>query len=189
MAMGTATAGALAAAVLALTLASVHAIPPKTSQQKHAAHAASATATVLANGDTGLAGKALAKCDRSTVNDPKFPTTGWRRQDLCTAEDADHGSHFVCVNMPSDFWVNTGQASSAADAKTNWPQPGPWCICMWAYANYLEQSPSFADDVICDATNEWVLDKYDKTVPQQCAALMSLCKKCKLASASCPTDC
>jgi len=114
------------------------------------------------------------------VSDPKFSTTGWRRTDYCSAEDSDHGSHFVCVNMPSDFWVKTGQASSMADAKENWPKPGPWCICMWAYASYLTKEPSFADDVICDATNEWVLEKYDKSVASQCAALMSLCKKCSL---------
>lgn len=56
---------------------------------------------------------------------------GWMREDLCTAGSADAGSHYVCVNMPSDFWVKTGQATSAADAAANWPKPGPWCICMW----------------------------------------------------------
>jgi len=29
------------------------------------------------------------------------------------------------------------QASSMTDAQENWPKPGPWCICMWAYASYL----------------------------------------------------
>ena len=60
---------------------------------------------------------------------------------------------------------------------------------MWAYADYLSKEPAFADDVICDATNEWVLAKYDKKVATQCAALMSLCKHCNLASSVCPTDC
>ena len=52
---------------------------------------------------------ALKRLCRSTVVDAKYPTTGWRRTDYCSAEDSDHGSHFVCVNMPSDFWVKTGQ--------------------------------------------------------------------------------
>jgi hypothetical protein len=75
------------------------------------------------------------------------------------------------------------------DAEDNWPKPGPWCICMWAYANYLAKEPTFSSDVVCDATNEWVLDKYDKSTPVQCKALLSLCKKCNLVSEHCPTDC
>ena len=31
------------------------------------------------------------------------------------------------------------QASSITDAQENWPKPGPWCICMWAYASYLSK--------------------------------------------------
>ena len=62
---------------------------------------------------------------------------GWKRQDLCTAESSDAGSHFVCVDMPSDFWVNTGQASSQEEADSQWPKPGPWCICMWYARTHL----------------------------------------------------
>jgi hypothetical protein len=117
--------------------------------------------TTLSQSDLSVSGAALAKCDRSTIADPKYPTTGpfvqrrekctklstfnsihvlkphpvsilflerimpcrlerimpsrptpagWMREDLCTASSSDSGSHFVCVNMPSDFWVKTGQA-------------------------------------------------------------------------------
>ena len=176
-----------AAAVLIASLFATHAVAH--SLTAHAKHEQHRHTELAADGSTALSGKALAKCDRSGVHDPKFPTTGWRRGDMCTAESSDAGSHFVCVNMPNDFWVNTGQASSAADAAANWPKPGPWCICMWAYADYLSKEPAFADDVICDATKEWVLAKYDKKVATQCAALMSLCKHCNLASSVCPTDC
>mmetsp|Transcript_31549 Transcript_31549/g.100918 ORF Transcript_31549/g.100918 Transcript_31549/m.100918 type:complete len:92 (+) Transcript_31549:234-509(+) len=91
--------------------------------------------------------------------------------------------------MPSDFWVKTGQASSPQDAAENWPKPGPWCICMWAYASYLTQESSFQQDLICDATNQWVLHKYDKSVPSQCKALMSICKQCGLSDPVCPASC
>jgi len=96
---------------------------------------------------------------------------GWKKKDLCTAEAADTGSHFVCVNLPTDFWVKTGQAKDEADAEKNWPKSGPWCICMWAYANYLRQEPDFVDEVKCDATNSWVLQKYNKGITSQCNAL------------------
>eukprot|EP00960_Hanusia_phi_P030443 748628-Hanusia_phi.AAC.1 len=159
--------------------------------------------------DKNVANQALAKCDRSKVNDPKFPTTGWRRQDLCTAEDEDHGSHFVCVDMPSDFWVKTGQAClperlhrhktlqrtgrslghgasvcgedapefllhSPPQCPPPPPPPPPLPVLIAqcrAYASYLNQENSFQQNLICDATNQWVLHKYDKTVPSQCRAL------------------
>ena len=53
-------------------------------------------------------------------------------------------------------------------------------VLLLRYLLLLPQEPSFSEDVICDATNEWVLHKYDKSVASQCKALMSLCKKCSL---------
>ena len=70
-------------------------------------------------------GAPLAKCDRAAhfiahpeQTDDKYPTTGYYRNDECTASAADAGAHFVCVKMPSattskgdiysTFWTETG---------------------------------------------------------------------------------
>ncbi len=34
------------------------------------------SSTILAGGDLAVTGAALAKCDRSTIVDPQYPTTG-----------------------------------------------------------------------------------------------------------------
>merc|ERR1719387_1829366 len=95
-------------------------------------------------------GAKLAKCDRVAYflanpeqTDRKYPTTGYFRNNECTASRSDAGAHFVCVLMPnattsagdtySTFWTETGQAASPEIA-AGWPKPGPWCICMWAFA-------------------------------------------------------
>ncbi|GAB5370510.1 hypothetical protein AAMO2058_001499400 [Amorphochlora amoebiformis] len=110
-------------------------------------------------------GTLLAKCDRSAVHDPRYPTTGYMRpvkdlQNKCTAVNEDMGSHYVCVNLPaatvpttgdtfSPFWTKTGQASTPQNA-ASWPKPGPWCICMWAFASMLDQHPEFVNDLDCE---------------------------------------
>ena len=87
------------------------------------------------------------------------------RHDYCTATSSDAGSHYVCVNLTaattesgapySPFWTVTGQARSGDEAST-WPLPGPWCICMWAYASMHQAHPEFEEMLWCPAVNEWV---------------------------------
>ena len=89
-------------------------------------------------------GAPLQLCDRTGYfavhpeqRDAKYPTTGYFRNNECTASTGDAGAHFVCVTMPngttadgrpySTFWVETGQAGSPEQA-ASWPKPGPWCI-------------------------------------------------------------
>uniref|UniRef100_A0A7S2TPL5 Secreted protein n=1 Tax=Lotharella oceanica TaxID=641309 RepID=A0A7S2TPL5_9EUKA len=144
-------------------------------------------------------GQALEKCDRSHVDDPRYPTTGYMRPveelaNRCTAVSHDAGSHYVCVNLPSasatngetysPFWTKTGQARSALEA-TTWPKPGPWCICMWAFARMHTQHPEFINDLDCKATNGWTLDRYDTSVASQRNALRAICDKCGVTSGKC----
>merc|ERR1712046_224139 len=77
----------------------------------------------------------------------------------------------------SPFWTDTGQASSP-EVAVGWPKPGPWCICMWAFARMLQRHPTFIDLLHCDATNQWVIENYQLNVPSQSAALYAICNKC-----------
>uniref|UniRef100_A0A061RNQ1 Secreted protein n=1 Tax=Tetraselmis sp. GSL018 TaxID=582737 RepID=A0A061RNQ1_9CHLO len=139
------------------------------------------------NGSVNIYGEELHKCDRSTVKDARFPTTGFLRDNRCTATAEDAGSHFVCVNLPSainskgeiysPFWTVTGQAFSPETA-TRWPLPGPWCICEWAYARMLQSHDEFRNYLNCPAIHAWVIDSYRPEVPNQLAALRSVCEHC-----------
>merc|ERR1712178_248859 len=137
-------------------------------------------------------GNTMAKCDRSQAHDPNpnYQSTGYFRDNYCTASSSDAGSHYVCVELPNDsvdgqsyspFWTITGQASSPREAVT-WPKPGPWCICMWASARMLEANPEFWEMFTCEATNEWVVEDYNVNVTSQCKALHTVCEKCATKS-------
>ena len=143
-------------------------------------------------------GATLGKCDRTAYfdanpeqRDTKYPTTGYFRNNECTASSGDAGAHFVCVTMPnattsagdtySTFWVETGQARSPEQAVT-WPKPGPWCICMWAFARMFAQHPNFIDMLECDATNRWVIENYALENDSQGRALAAVCGKCGVAA-------
>mmetsp|Transcript_75877 Transcript_75877/g.214562 ORF Transcript_75877/g.214562 Transcript_75877/m.214562 type:complete len:267 (-) Transcript_75877:73-873(-) len=146
-----------------------------------------------------LFGAPLRKCDRPAymaaagpgARDRRFPHTGYMRDDFCGSTTGDRGSHYVCVELPSaaadggevysPFWTKTGQAPSPRDAST-WPRPGPWCICMWAFARMYGHHPEFADLVDCNATNYWVAQGYDLANGNECRALGALCARCGLES-------
>eukprot|EP00440_Ansanella_granifera_P066129 gb/GFBE01071725.1/.p1 GENE.gb/GFBE01071725.1/~~gb/GFBE01071725.1/.p1 ORF type:complete len:171 (+),score=34.26 gb/GFBE01071725.1/:1-513(+) len=59
--------------------------------------------------------------------------TGPSRNGFCANSDED--THAVCASsLPANFCGDTGQSG--------WCTPfvgGPWCICMWAFAEYSEQ--------------------------------------------------
>ena len=148
-------------------------------------------------------GNTLAKCDRPAYfaahpeqRDTRYPTTGYFRNNECTASSGDAGAHFVCVTMPnattsagdtySTFWVETGQARSPEQAVT-WPKPGPWCICMWAFARMFAQHSNFIDMLECGATNRWVIENYALENDAQGRALAAVCGKCDVATAALET--
>lgn len=161
-------------------------------------HTATADETEDTTRRLSLYGTALQKCDRpayfaaSNIQDPRYPHTGYSRDDFCGSMSGDAGSHYVCVSLPSDvtssgetyspFWTKTGQAASPNQAST-WPKPGPWCICMWAFARMYGQHPEFTAMVECKATNYWVVQNYDLANANECRALQALCQHCNLTSA------
>merc|ERR1712185_617864 len=61
---------------------------------------------------------------------------GPSRNGYCAMANVD--THAVCVTMPTDFCVKTGQTPDWC--KEGNYEGGPWCICMWAYARYVENN-------------------------------------------------
>lgn len=149
-------------------------------------------------------GQPLAKCDRPgyfAVNpearDHRFPHTGYTRNDFCGSMTEDGGSHYVCVEMPkaqtasgqvySSFWTETGQAASG-EVAVGWPKPGPWCICMWAFARMRSRHPHFKDMLTCSATNYWVVKNYNINDRSECEALHALCEQCDIVGQAARPD-
>uniref|UniRef100_A0A0G4F7H0 Uncharacterized protein n=1 Tax=Chromera velia CCMP2878 TaxID=1169474 RepID=A0A0G4F7H0_9ALVE len=145
-------------------------------------------------------GQPLGVCDRSKAHDPNpnFAATGYERNNQCTSNAPDAGSHYVCVDLPagqqdsekdpawSNFWTETGQASDKADAQQSFPKPGPWCICMWAFADMLSQHPNFKSLLDCPAVNKWVVERYDSNNSRECKALVAVCDQCGVGGSSVP---
>merc|ERR1712032_1031879 len=61
---------------------------------------------------------------------------GQDRTDGCTYSSMDSGAHQVCVTeLPRNFSSDTGQGSWSDEFSGQ-----PWCICIWAYSNYILQN-------------------------------------------------
>ena len=70
------------------------------------------------------------------VYDEPIGARGSGNPNGCTYAAGDFGAHEVCVaELPSGFSSNTGQGSWS-DSFTG----QPWCICIWAYSNYILQN-------------------------------------------------
>merc|ERR1712054_282734 len=92
-----------------------------------------------------------------TAKDGKTKT-GPSRNGHCALASQD--THAVCVTMPQGFCGDTGQS--------NWCTPfvgGPWCICMWAYATYVEKHGCDSIKVHLSATDKaGICQKYTDDV-------------------------
>merc|ERR1719221_1925815 len=125
MALACPVAIALISVLLLLSIAA----PPSAKVAAIGAVGSASALPVEAEGALGLFGSALQKCDRPgymaahpDAADMRFPHTGYERGDYCSSTAVDAGSHYVCVDLPSDsapgggvyspFWTKTGQATS-----------------------------------------------------------------------------
>jgi hypothetical protein len=122
-------------------------------------------------------GHTLGKCDRPAYfeahpeqRDTRYPTTGYFRNNECTASSGDAGAHFVCVTMPNAT-TNTGDTYST----------------FWVETRMFAQHPTFIDMLECDATNRWVVENYALENDAQGRALAAVCGKCAVATASLET--
>jgi len=86
----------------------------------------------------------------------------------CTYHASDSGAHEICVTkLPNGFSAATGQGHwSDADAGK------PWCICIWAYSNYILQKKDLPVD--CKAIPSKVLEeRYSLDKFAQCGQMSS----------------
>lgn len=86
----------------------------------------------------------------------------------CTYQAYDAGAHQVCVTqLPHGFSSETGQGAWS-DQFTG----QPWCICIWAYSNYILQNkdlPLKCESIPAKVVEEqYSLDKF-----KQCGSMSS----------------
>merc|ERR1719440_1385113 len=86
----------------------------------------------------------------------------------CTYSAFDAGAHQVCVTqLPAGFSSDTGQGPWS-DTFTG----QPWCICIWAYSNYILQNNNLA--LKCDSIPSKVLEaEYSLDKFKECGSMSS----------------
>merc|ERR1719242_1165089 len=86
----------------------------------------------------------------------------------CTYAAQDAGAHQVCVTqLPKGFSSETGQGPWS-DRYTG----KPWCICIWAYSNYILQEKDLK--LKCESIPSKVLEeKYSLDKFEQCGKMSS----------------
>lgn len=108
-----------------------------------------------ASGETNVYGKEMADC-------------GQDHESGCTYSAGDSGAHQVCVTrLPHGFSSKTGQGSWS-DQYTG----QPWCICIWAYSNYILQRKDLP--LKCQSIPAKVLEEaYSLDKFKQCGSMAS----------------
>jgi uncharacterized protein (DUF2237 family) len=140
-------------------------------------------------------GKPLQTCSK-----PGMAATGFTRSDKCDdAGNEDAGSHHICVDLSAlqdNFCEVTGQpnwcdssSSCTGDRNAMCPRKN-WCVCQWAFAGYIQNSPHGCDGIgaalQCDAVNGAALRAYVAAAaenPQYKKALDCMRRKCNLDGA------
>jgi len=86
----------------------------------------------------------------------------------CTYAAMDSGAHQVCVTkLPHGFSSDTGQGAWSDEFTGQ-----PWCICIWAYSNYILQNKDLP--LRCESIPAVVLDgKYSMDKFKQCGSMSS----------------
>lgn len=86
----------------------------------------------------------------------------------CTYAEMDAGAHQVCVTeLPHGFSSETGQGPWS-----NQYTGRPWCICIWAYSNYILQNKDL--NLRCESIPSKVLEeRYSLDKFKQCGSMSS----------------
>lgn len=86
----------------------------------------------------------------------------------CTYSSMDMGAHEVCVTkLPHGFSSETGQGPWSDDFTGQ-----PWCICIWAYSNYILQNKDLP--LRCESIPATVLEEqYSLDKFKQCGSMSS----------------
>jgi len=88
------------------------------------------------------------------------PKTGWFRNGCCDTDDADTGSHTVCVRVTAEFLAFSKSAGNdLSTPRGGFPGLNPgdqWCVCAprWAEAKKAGKAPH----VLLMSTHEHALE-------------------------------
>jgi len=102
------------------------------------------------------------------VYDEEMSSCGASHAAGCTYAAADTGAHEVCVEkLPPGFSTDTGQGPWSDEFKGQ-----PWCVCIWAYSNYILQEKDLA--LKCESIPAKVLEEqYSMDKFKQCGKMSS----------------
>lgn len=102
------------------------------------------------------------------VYDKPMQTCGSMHADGCAYAAFDFGAHEVCVaTLPHGFSSVTGQGPWSDQFEGQ-----PWCICIWAYSNYILQHHDLS--LKCESIPTKVLEeKYSLDKFQNCGLMSS----------------
>merc|ERR1712046_277235 len=111
----------------------------------------------------------LATClAEDNVYDKPMVNCGNDHANGCTYSAMDAGAHEVCVTkLPMGFSADTGQGHWSDQFAGK-----PWCICIWAYSNYILQKKGLP--LKCESIPSKVLEeKYSLDKFKQCGKMSS----------------
>lgn len=121
----------------------------------------------MAAGELNIFGQPLQSCSQ-----PGTAMTGFTRDGRCADVGlSDAGAHHVCIQMKSDFCTVTGQPDWCTTrdfpcmAQRGQCKIGNWCVCQWAFSNYLERAGGCDAivDLVCGATHKEAFDAYTRS--------------------------
>ena len=152
-------------------------------------------AAAASDGHLNVYSKPLEKCSTNGM-----ALTGFTRDGTCVEEDDDAGSHHICIDLSSasssgkNFCQVTEQDNWCAE-KDDCAEGGGqcpiqhWCVCQWAFAEYLEQAGGCdsIQTIDCDATNIKAIEAYNEKKGEDesiATAYDCLAKRCKLSETS-----
>lgn len=111
---------------------------------------------------------ALADDTTNNVYGQPMTECGANHATGCTYAAYDAGAHQVCVTkLPTGFSSDTGQGPWSDEFSGQ-----PWCICIWAYSNYILQNKDLP--LTCESIPAVVLDgQYSMDKFKQCGQMSS----------------
>ena len=113
----------------------------------------------------------------------RMARTGYAREGACAHVEGDAGKHHVCLKMDSDFCARTGQSDWCADRMPCHDDPTQacpienWCVCQWAFSDYVHGKTCDGVEIECDATNMHALEAYSRD-PKHTEAYECIKSKC-----------
>ena len=140
--------------------------------------------------------------------------TGYTRTGYCVDENDDSGSHHICIDLSStnteeNFCEVTGQndwcsdmmpcddgkgyqANNGGGDDDNQCQVQNWCVCQWAFANYIQTAGgcNYVQDIVCESINLQALIAYKSqmnTASKYQDALECIADRCGISIDEIPT--